>query len=87
MLDYVVGLDGSVVGSITDGIDSLAFNFGPRVIQSGGSNLSYFSSYAFDGFPYPTIDSLAITAVPEPSTALLVDFGMISLGVARRRRI
>jgi len=92
-VDFTIFQDGSIVGSITEGINTFDFNFGPRLIQSSGENFSYGHTFRGNagGSLNPRMDNLSISAepIPEPTTIFLMSCGLLGLlgiGIRHRRK-
>ena len=61
--------NGSIAGSVTEGVQSVAFSFGAHTIASTGGNFIYGTSDTI-GSLNPRLDN--VTIAPEPSSALLL---------------
>ncbi len=88
-VDFSIFLDGSVVGSITEGANVFDFSFGAYSIQSSGDNFAYshtFRGHSSSSYPDPSMDNLNITTVPEPISSILFLIGGVTLGFRKFRK-
>ena len=94
--NYFANWDGALIGTWTDpegghSNGDVTFNFNPTMVST-------LNTYAADGVFGLGLDpdchfyncgvSLAVTTnpVPEPATMIMVGFGLVGLGIARRRK-
>ncbi|HZK79912.1 MAG TPA: choice-of-anchor tandem repeat GloVer-containing protein, partial [Humisphaera sp.] len=74
-VSFTVSLDGTVVGSVSEGPNNFQFSFGPHTIASKGTNFAYSAGFADSRsavYTNPTFDDLVVLT---PSASQLIGVG------------
>ncbi len=82
---YDRGTDGTAARSLVQSVSATSVAIG----NSGFSNPTFYTSFGGgnnSGSPIAAFDNFSVTAIPEPSSALLLGLGLASLAYIRRRR-
>ncbi len=78
--DYLTAADPSILASVTWIDDLLVYDFSATGIYVGSSFAIGYSQYCAND-----VHLAQLTPVPEPMTMLLLGFGLLGLGLARRK--